>query len=74
MIIYASYSWEMGLNLNLDALFDNMWNRKGIREKTGEVNSTKAYMTHDEAMTFSAVVTQWLSKMTRECFRNIYKV
>jgi hypothetical protein len=47
-IICVCYSWEMALNVGLDASLDNMQDWKGIREKAGEVNSTKAYITNDE--------------------------
>jgi hypothetical protein len=46
--IYVSYSWEMTLNTGLDASFDNVQDWKGIREKAGEVNSTKTHVTDDE--------------------------
>jgi hypothetical protein len=39
----------MTLNFGLDASFDNMHGRKGIREKAGKVNSTKAYVTHESS-------------------------
>jgi hypothetical protein len=38
----------MALNVDLDTSFDNMYDWKGIWEKTVEVNSTKAYITNDE--------------------------
>jgi hypothetical protein len=37
-----------GVNVGHDASFDNMKNCKGIWEKAGEDNSTKAYITSDE--------------------------
>jgi hypothetical protein len=46
LIIYAYYSWEIVLNVILDALFDNMQDWKGILEKAGEVNTTK-FITND---------------------------
>jgi hypothetical protein len=49
LTIFACHSWEMALSAGLDASFDNMQDRKGTREKAGEVNSTKAYVTDDEA-------------------------
>lgn len=49
LIICAFYSWEMTLNASLDASFDNLKELKGMREKVGEVTSTKAYVTNDEA-------------------------
>jgi hypothetical protein len=47
LIICACYSWEMVLNIGLDASFDNIQDRKGIREKEEKVNSTKDYITND---------------------------
>jgi hypothetical protein len=41
MTISACYSWEMALNVGRDISFDNMWEWKGIRDKAGEVNSTR---------------------------------
>jgi hypothetical protein len=38
----------MALNVGREASFDNMWNWKGTREKAGEVNGTKAYITNGE--------------------------
>jgi hypothetical protein len=40
--ICACYSWKMALNVGLTVSFDNMWDWKGIGEKAGEVNNTKA--------------------------------
>jgi hypothetical protein len=39
----------MALNVGLDVSFDKMQRLKGMREKAGEVNSTGAYVTNDEA-------------------------
>jgi hypothetical protein len=39
----------MELNVGLDVSFDNMWDWKGIREKTGEVNGTKANVKYNVA-------------------------
>jgi hypothetical protein len=38
----------MALTVGLDASFNNMQDWKEIREKAGEGNSTKAYITSDE--------------------------
>jgi hypothetical protein len=38
----------MGLNVCLEASFDNVQDWKGVLEKTGEINSTIAYITNDE--------------------------
>jgi hypothetical protein len=38
----------MALNISLDIRFDKMRDWKGIQEKAGEVNSTKAYVVDDE--------------------------
>jgi hypothetical protein len=37
---------EVASNFGLDISFDNMQDWKGIGEKVGEVNSTKAYVTN----------------------------
>jgi hypothetical protein len=37
-----------GVKCRLDASFDNLYSRKGIREDTGDVNSAKAYATNGE--------------------------
>lgn len=42
------YTWEVALNVGLDSSFDNLYSRKGIREKTRDVNSAKAYITSGE--------------------------
>jgi hypothetical protein len=39
------YSWEIALNTGLYTLFNNMQDWKGIWEKGGGVNSTKAHIT-----------------------------
>jgi hypothetical protein len=39
LTICACSSWEMALNVGINALFENMQDRKGIRGKTVEVNS-----------------------------------
>jgi hypothetical protein len=39
----------MALKIGLDVSFDNMQDWKGIMEKTGEVNSTGAYIMNDES-------------------------
>jgi hypothetical protein len=46
--ICACYWWQMALEFGLGVSFDNIYKWKGIREKSGEVNSTKAYITSDE--------------------------
>jgi hypothetical protein len=46
LTISACYLWEMTL---MDILLNNMKEWKGIREKAGEVNITKAYITNGEA-------------------------
>jgi hypothetical protein len=38
----------MALNAGLDVSLNNRQGWEGIREKAGEVNSTKAYVTNDE--------------------------
>jgi hypothetical protein len=38
----------MVLNVGLGVSFDNMQDRKAIREEAGEVNSTGAYIANDE--------------------------
>lgn len=45
--ISACSSCEMALNVCLYLSSNNTQDRKGIREKSGEVNSTKAYITND---------------------------
>jgi hypothetical protein len=37
LIICASYSWEMGLNLDLDALFDNCGTGNEYGRKLGKL-------------------------------------
>jgi hypothetical protein len=46
--ICGCYSWEMALNIGLDVSVDNLWDLKGIREKAGEVNSTRARIKNGE--------------------------
>jgi hypothetical protein len=46
--ICACYSWEIALDVGLDASFDNTQDCKGIQEKAGEINNMKAYMTNHE--------------------------
>jgi hypothetical protein len=46
--MYTAYSWEVTLNAGLDVSLGNMWDWKGIREKSVEVNSTNAYVSNDE--------------------------
>jgi hypothetical protein len=48
LTVCACYLWEMTLNVGLDALFDNIYDWKAIREKKGEVNSTKACTVNDD--------------------------
>jgi hypothetical protein len=38
----------MVLNVALDVFFDNMQDWKRIREKAGEVNSTKVFIANEE--------------------------
>jgi hypothetical protein len=38
----AYYSWNMALNTDRNATFNNILNRKEMQEKAGEVHSTKA--------------------------------
>jgi hypothetical protein len=38
---------EMALRVGPDVSFDNMQDWKGMREETGEFNSTKAYLTNE---------------------------
>jgi hypothetical protein len=38
----------MALNVGLDVSFDNMKDWRGIREKAGEPNNTKPYVTNEE--------------------------
>jgi hypothetical protein len=47
--ICACYSWNMELNVGLEASFDYMYDWKGIREKAVEVrvNSATNYITND---------------------------
>jgi hypothetical protein len=40
----------MALMVCLDVSFDNTQYWKGIREKSGEVNSAKAYVTNDKTV------------------------
>jgi hypothetical protein len=40
LTISVCYSWE---TVGIDALFNNMYDWKGVWGKVGEVNSTKAY-------------------------------
>jgi hypothetical protein len=35
------------LNFDFDEPFDNMWDWKGIEEKSGGINITKAYVTNE---------------------------
>lgn len=42
------YSWEMPLNIGLDASFGNMKEWKEIREKAGDVNNRKVSVENDE--------------------------
>jgi hypothetical protein len=37
-----------GVKIGLDVSFNNTYDCKGIQEKTGEINCTEAYITHDE--------------------------
>jgi hypothetical protein len=46
--IYACYSWDMELNVGLEASFDNVSDWKGIQTKSRKVNSAEAYITRDE--------------------------
>jgi hypothetical protein len=39
----------MAFNFGLYAPFENMYNWKGIWEKEGEIDCTKAYVTNDES-------------------------
>jgi hypothetical protein len=41
LTICVRYLWEMALKVDLDISFDNIKDREGIRNKTGEVSSTK---------------------------------
>jgi hypothetical protein len=46
LMIYASYLWEMALNVGVDASFCNMHDRKGLREKIGEFPNADASITN----------------------------
>lgn len=48
LTVCACYSWEMSLNVSLDASFDNVQDCKGIQENAGQVNDMKVYVTNDE--------------------------
>jgi hypothetical protein len=47
-IICVCYSWEMALNVGLDASFNNIKAGKVIQEKGRKVNSMKACITNYE--------------------------
>jgi hypothetical protein len=42
LIILVSYSLE-ALNVSIDVLFGNVWDRKGMKEKSRKLNSTEVY-------------------------------
>jgi hypothetical protein len=46
--IYAYYLWGMALNVVIDESFDERQNWKATREKSREVNNTKACVIHDK--------------------------
>jgi hypothetical protein len=48
LIICACYSLGKALNVGLDVSFDNTQDWKGIWEISGDINSTKTYITNDE--------------------------
>jgi hypothetical protein len=57
LTIYACYTGEIVLNVNLDGLLDNMFKCKRIREKAEEINSTKVCISNNEvSLEFSASV------------------
>lgn len=43
--ICGCHSWEIALNGSLEASFGNMYDQKGMREKTGELSITIAVLT-----------------------------
>jgi hypothetical protein len=43
--IFACYSWEMALSVVFHESFDDIQDRKGMREKSSELDSLKAYTT-----------------------------
>jgi hypothetical protein len=47
-LIYASYSWEMELNVDFDTSLDNVYAWNGMRDKEGKVDSLEVYLGNDE--------------------------
>jgi hypothetical protein len=57
LAICACYSWEIAINIGLDASFIDMQGSKGLWEKVGEINGMKVYLLNDEIFLFNS---QWL--------------